>query len=212
MKPRRVLILRLIQGKELFGTAQIPLNELYKFDFCVDKPFYSGLGVDYTYMGELDKIGHKYGTNSLELIEALREVDKKISKMDFDIILSDHGMIDIKKTISVPKSKDCFIDADLARYWGGEQELNKVKEKLPLTEGKLINWPDKRFGQLIFIANPGVLIYPNFWWHRKDKAMHGYDGKHPDLKAIYILNRKGNRKDFNVHQLHEIFRKWKITG
>ncbi len=196
---------RLIQGKELYRTGQIPLKKLHKLDFAVNMPPYNGLNVEYKYFKDLDSIGHKYGTKSQEIIQAIRKVDKEVSKLKFDVILSDHGMIDIKKTIKVPQTKNCFLDSDIARYWGTEQELKKIKQNLPLKEGKIIDWPDKRFGQLIFLANPGNLILPNYWQRKsKVKAMHGYDGKHKDLRAFYIIKKKGKRKDLKIKELHNI--------
>ena len=198
---------RLIKRFELFRTGNIPLKKLHKFEMCIKKPFYEGLPVKYFYIGELDKIGHKYGAKSKEMIDAIKNVDKKIYRMDFDIILSDHGMADITKKVSVPKTENCFLDGDMARYWGGEKELEKIKEKLPLKNGKIISWPDKSYGDLIFMANTGVLIHPNFWDGKKpSKAMHGYDGKHKDMKAIYILNKKGERENIKVKELYNILK------
>ena len=199
---------RLIKGYELFRTGEIPLKILYKFEFCIHKPFYKNLPATYTYLGELDSLGHKSGTKSKEMVSAIKRIDEKISKMDFDIIFSDHGMADITKKVSVPKTKNYFLDGDMARYWGSEKELEKIKEKLPLKDGKIISWPDKSYGDLIFLANTGNLIYPNFWDGKEpSKAMHGYDGKHKDMKAIYLLNKKGIKRNIKVIELHDILKK-----
>ena len=200
--------IRLIRGKELFRTGSVPLNRLWKFDFCVQKPLGKIPRVDKKYFGELDVVGHKYGTKSKEIVNEIKKLDKKVSKLDWDIIFSDHGMIDVSKTISVPITKDCFIDADLARYWGEKKELDEIKKKLPLKDGKIIDWPDKSFGELIFMVNTGVLISPNFWQgHEKAKAMHGYDGKHKEMKAFYLIKKKGKKQNLKVEDLHKILRK-----
>jgi hypothetical protein len=199
---------RFVKGQELFKTGCIPLKYLSEFDVCIGKPFHKNLPVEYIEIREIDKTGHKYGTKSGELKKIVGKVDRKISKMDFDIILSDHGMVDITGTARVSKTENCFIDSDMARYWGSKEELEKIKRELPLKDGKIIEWPDKRFGQLIFVAKTGVLILPNFWQGgKKVKAMHGYDGKHKEMKAFYIINKKGKKKDLKVEQLHEIFKK-----
>ncbi len=190
---------RFIQGYALFKTGNIPLKEMGKFDFSVRKPFHKIKGVEYNYFGELDEIGHKYGTHSKEIISAINKIDEKLSKMHFDIILSDHGMIDIKKIISVPKTKDCFIDSTFARYWG---EAPNFETK----DGEWIEIEDKKYGEHIFLANPGVLIFPNYWQKKNPvKAMHGYNPKCKDMNGIYILNKKGKRKDVEVEELHRIF-------
>lgn len=193
---------RLTKGYELVKTRNIPLNILYKFDISVRRHFAKKNNIEFKYLGELDKIGHKYGTKSLEIIKAIKKTDRKISKMNWDFIFSDHGMADVEKTINVPITKDCFIDSDMARYWGDEKELKIIKEKLPLGYGKIINW-NKKYGDLIFLADTGILIYPNFWNEKQIKAMHGYDGKHKDMKAFYIIKKEGNGKDLKAEELHE---------
>ena len=193
---------RLLKGHELFKTGNIPLDILSKMDVSVKK--HAGKrNIDFSYFGELDNLGHKYGTKSWEIISAIRRIDKEVSKMDFDLIFSDHGMIDIEKTVSVPITKNCFIDSDMARYWGSEGELMMIRDKLPLENGRIIKW-DEKYGQLIFLVNTGILIFPNFWNKKLVKAMHGYDGKHEDMKAFYLLNRSGEKKNLKVEELHEI--------
>jgi hypothetical protein len=191
---------RLINGKELFKTGNIPLKQLSKCNFSVNKPLYKIKNVEYTYIGDLDRIGHKYGTKSQEIIAAIKKVDEEISKMNFDIILSDHGMIDIDRMISVPETKDCMIDSTLARYWG-------EKPNFYSKDGKWIEWADKRYGDYIFLANPGVLIFPNYWQKEKPvKAMHGYSPECKDMNAIYIINQEGKKKNLKIKELNNIFR------
>jgi len=194
---------RLLKGYELFRTGNIPLEQLCNFEFSVNKPFHKISGVKYAYFGELDRTGHKYGTNSQEIISAIKKIDKEISEMDFDMIFSDHGMIDIHKTISVPRTENCFIDSDMARYWG-------EKPKFESNDGRWIEWSNKRYGDFIFLAKPGVLISPNYWQGKSSvKAMHGYDGKDKELKGIYIINQKGNKKNVTAEELNKIFIKLK---
>jgi len=192
---------RLLKGYELFKISSMPLNRLYKFDVSIKK--HAGKKHYFYYFPELDDLGHKYGTKSPEIVKAVKKIDERISKMQWDLIFSDHGMADIKKVISVPITDNCFIDSDMARYYGIKEELEKIKRELPLKYGKIIKWNEK-YGQLIFLANTGVLIFPNFWNKEPVKAMHGYDGKHKDMKAFYILKKKGTRKDLKVEVLHEI--------
>ncbi len=194
---------RLLKGYELFKTGNIPLGQLCKFEFSVNKPFYKTKGIEYEYFGELDRIGHKYGTSSKEIISAIKEIDRKISKMDFDIIFSDHGMIDIHKEISVPITDNCFIDSDMARYWDKKPEFNPKY-------GKWIEWDNKKYGEFIFLANPGVLISPNYWQGKSMvKAMHGYNGKNQELKGIYIVNKKGDKKNLKAEGLNKIVKEMK---
>ncbi len=197
---------RLIKGKELHRTGRIPLRKLYNFEMHDAKKDYRNLAVSYRYFPELDKTGHKYGTESPEIAREIKKIDKKISRMKFDIILSDHGMANVKKIVSVIETGECIIDSDMARYWGGKKELEDIKKELPLKDGKILDWPYKKFGDLIFLANTGVLISPNYWQgNKKVRAMHGYNGKNREMKAFYIIKNKGKRKDLKVEELHKIF-------
>ncbi|MDO8528351.1 MAG: hypothetical protein Q7S06_00475 [Nanoarchaeota archaeon] len=201
---------RFILGYELFKTGKVPINQLGKFDFCVKEPLYSSKEIEFEYIGDLDNVAHRYGTKSQRTIDTIKKVDEKISKEDFDIIFSDHGMIDVKKTINVPLSENCFIDSDMARYWGNEEELNEIKKRLPMKDGKIIDWKDKSYGDLIFIVKPGILILPNYWQGKQPaKAMHGYYGDNKELNGIYIIKKQGNRKNLGVEELHEILNKMK---
>lgn len=195
---------RLIKRRELFRTGKIPLDKLYKFDTEVKKPFYRVNGVDYKYYGDLDKIAHKYGTKNARIIEAIKKIDEKISRAEFDIIFSDHGMIDIKNIITVPETEDCFIDSTMARYWGKKPE---IKSKL----GKWVSGNEK-YGHYIFLVKPGVLIFPNYWQNKNpEKAMHGYEPCE-DMKGIYIIKKIGKKKNIRVDELHKIFKEIKENG
>lgn len=197
---------RFLRRQELFKTGKIPINQLWKFDFCIKKPLHDSKEIEYEYIGELDKISHEFGTRSRETINAIKRIDEKLSKEEFDIIFSDHGMIDIKKIIKVPVSENCFIDSDMARYWGNDEELEEIREKLPIKEGKIIDWKDKSYGDLIFIVKPGILILPNYWQGNKEVgAMHGYYGDNKELNGIYIIKKQGKKKNLGVEELHKIF-------
>ena len=198
--------IRLLKGYELFRIRDMPLDIISKFDVSVKRHFAKKKNIDFIYFGELDKLAHKYGIDNFRTKKAIEIIDRKISEMKFDLIFSDHGMINVSKIISVPITSDCFIDSDMARYWGEKEELNKIKEKLPLEFGEILDWENKKYGQLIFMAKTGALIFPNFWEKKPSKAMHGYDGKHKDMKAFYIIRELGYKKDLKVNELYSIIR------
>src|SRR3989344_5050226 len=166
---------RFFKRYEMFRINNIPLTILYKLDVSIKKHVSKKSDIDFIYFGDLDKLGHEYGTKSTKIIEAVKKIDEKISKMDFDLIFSDHGMVDIEKTVEVPITENCFIDSDMARYWG--DDLKDIIKNLPMNDGKIINW-NKKYGDIIFLADTGVLTFPNFWNDKPVKCMHGYDGKH----------------------------------
>ena len=184
-------------GNELFRTNNIPLDKFHNFDTDVRIPFQKRTNVKYITFHELDGIAHKYGTKSDEVKKEVQRLDEILSKIKWDIIMSDHGMLDIKEFVEVPETEKCFIDSTLARYWG------EKPKNIPLSKCKLVKWKNKKYGDWIYLANPGVCFFPNYWQTKPCKAMHGYNPKLKDMKAFYMLNRKGKRKNLTMGELHE---------
>jgi len=189
--------IRLLKNnKEYFWLYNIPLKKLRYFDVCIKKPLHEGKKCKYKRIGKLDPISHKYGTKSKETIKCIKEIDNIIKKEEFDILLSDHGMIDIKETISVPRTDICFIDGTMARYWDKKPKIN-------LKKGKWIKG-NEEYGKYIFLANPGILIFPNFWNQNPDKGMHGYSSTCKEMDGFYLIQKEGGRKDISIEELNKI--------
>ncbi|MBI4116663.1 alkaline phosphatase family protein [Candidatus Pacearchaeota archaeon] len=183
------------KGNTLFRTNNIPLEKFHLFDTDVKKPLHKGIPVKYISFHELDGIAHKYGTKSIEVVEEVKRLDNILSKIKWDMIMSDHGMLDIKEFVKVPETEKCFIDSTLARYWG------EKPENMPIEKCKLIKW-DTKYGDWIYLANPGVCFFPNYWQMKECKGMHGYNPKLKEMKAFYILNKIGKKKDLTMGELH----------
>ena len=98
-----------------------------------------------------------------------------------------------------------FLDSTLCRIWlHSEKAKNGFFESIVSNEdlnskGQFIDqvladelqipYPDKRYGDLIWWCNPGVMIMPDFF-HLKDekvKGMHGYDIHHNHSKGMCIV-------------------------
>ncbi len=127
------------------------------------------------------------------------------------IIASDHGMVKVTNTIniweklrnlSVKLEKDylVFLDSPMARFWFfNEKAKREIKEMLEkLNCGKIltkedyekysIRFADNRYGDLIWLANPGTLIFPNFFgWNKPVKGMHGYAPECEDNKGVFMI-------------------------
>jgi len=183
--------------RQFFSLNNIPLRRLYLFDTAIKRKLEQDSRISFKISHELDSLAHKYGTKSIQVINAIQELDGKLEKMDWDVIMSDHGMMDITETVSVPITNECFIDSTLARYWG------EKPKGLPTQKGKIIK-ANKKFGDTIFLAKPGVLFYPNFWNKTKPKAMHGFDPKHPDMKAFYLIKKPGKKINLKMEELHNL--------
>lgn len=128
------------------------------------------------------------------------------------VVMGDHGMIRVAQTIdlasvltSLPLSqgKDYLylLDSTMARFWfftdGAKEEV--TNELAVIKGGRILEQKDKdkyhlnyshnRFGDLIFLADPGSLIFPNHYQDRSPvKGMHGYGPEVPGQQAVLIVN------------------------
>jgi hypothetical protein len=120
-------------------------------------------------------------------------------------IFSDHGMancdelFDLKAIINelpLEMERDYAVvyDSTMARFWFFNDRARRLiagclqriptGRVLPDEELKRLraDFPDRYFGELIFLANEGVLIVPSHMGERPIRAMHGY---HPDNKHSF---------------------------
>ena len=121
-------------------------------------------------------------------------------------IFSDHGMancdvlLDLKAKIEplpLRMGKDYAVvyDSTMARFWffndRAREEITAALKTvpqgriLPEAELKELRAPtDGYFGELIFLADEGVLIVPSHMGERPIRGMHGY---HPSAKQSYAM-------------------------
>ena len=142
-------------------------------------------------------------------------------------IFSDHGMancdelLDLKSKIEplpLRFGKDYVVvyDSTMARFWffneRAREEISATLKTvaqgriLPDSELKELRalFPDRYFGELIFLANEGVLIVPSHMGERPIRGMHGY---HPEAKHSYAM-LCANQADIpeDVEGITDIFR------
>ena len=120
-------------------------------------------------------------------------------------VFSDHGMancdevLDLKSrldSLPVQMEKDYAVvyDSTMARFWFfNERARSVITQALQqVTVGRILPdeelerlhclFPDRYFGELIFLVKEGVLIVPSHMGERPIRAMHGY---HPADKHSY---------------------------
>lgn len=120
-------------------------------------------------------------------------------------IFSDHGMancdvhIDLKARIDalgLRMGLDYAVvyDSTMARFWFFEDKARRlITESLgTVPQGRFVSdeeleelgalFPDRYFGERIFLMDEGVLIVPSHMGERPIRAMHGY---HPDAPHSY---------------------------
>ncbi len=128
------------------------------------------------------------------------------------LLFGDHGMVNVVRTIDVWKvlketglrfgnDYAFFLDSTMARFWFYHRGAKRtVTEALShLSGGSILDSEalarfkiadcDPRNGELLFLAHPGVLIFPNFFQTTGTpvRGMHGYDPSCVDNMGHFIL-------------------------
>jgi len=153
-----------------------------------------------------------------EIDRKLRQISTSYGDNTTWIIVGDHGMTEVIEEIDVPAllapieprlnvemGHDylLFLDSTVARFrWKtavGKTFLEEVKKQERLLKrGFFVNeqlaneysipFPDRRYGDLIWWANIGVLLFPDYFHdhHTHVKGMHGYKSAHDDMKGFFL--------------------------
>lgn len=130
------------------------------------------------------------------------------------LIFSDHGQIGVsyqldlfsgldRKGLKINDDYLCFIDATLALFWPKDDTVEeKIMEILgEIKFGKVITevlqkkyhikFNDKRYGEIIFVLEPGGAFFPNFFSPLGSmKGLHGYLPQEDVQKGFLISNKK----------------------
>lgn len=153
-----------------------------------------------------------------EIDRKLREISNSYDDSATWIIVGDHGMTEVIEEIDVPAllapierglnvemGRDylLFLDSTMARFrWkteAGKTFLEEVRQQdrllkkgffvdKQLADKHSIPFPDRRYGDLIWWANNGVLLFPDYFHdpHMHVKGMHGYNSDHDDMKGFFL--------------------------
>src|SRR3989442_12025713 len=120
-------------------------------------------------------------------------------------IFSDHGMANCTELLDLRAKIECLglrmgqdhaavYDSTMARFWFFNQRAREmiVQQLSQVPQGRILPdeeleqlhtlFPDRYFGELIFLVREGVLIVPSDMGERPIRAMHGY---HPSEKHSY---------------------------
>jgi len=126
-------------------------------------------------------------------------------------LCSDHGMADVTHHVDVmgrvaatglmPRvDYRAFYDSTMARFWFGSPlaaaAIRGALEGLPgrfLTPADEERWgvcfPDRRYGEAIWLIDDGGLIVPSYMGRSPVAAMHGYDPATSASRAVMMSNR-----------------------
>lgn len=167
-----------------------------------------------------------------ELLQGLyAEACRATGDVDF-FVCSDHGMTP-KRTgydllgriktqgMQMPRDYLALYDSTMARFWFfHERARNLIIRKLEeLDCGRIlsqeeeqrfgIDFSDNRYGDVIFLMNPGVLIEPSFMGTRAPDGMHGFDPEQDHYaSAAFLANRHPGRKVRTLIDVHSVMLDW----
>jgi hypothetical protein len=128
------------------------------------------------------------------------------------VLCSDHGMVDVTRRVDVMARVDAlpwrrgrdyiaFYDSTMARFWwrtpaardairaalAAEPAGAWLARETLAREGA--DFADHRYGEDVFLLEPGALLVPSFMGAAPVAAMHGYDPAHPDMAGVLLSNR-----------------------
>lgn len=141
-----------------------------------------------------------------EIVTDLRRRFDKVNVLAF----GDHGCVEVHGTANlqdgIMKAKrrglkfTYFLDSTVARFWFDEEFVGEeLRKTIDIPGGRFLepwefekykcNFSHRKYGRLVWVAEPGIVILPNFWnGMEAPKGMHGYLPGNNDGDAIAIVN------------------------
>jgi len=176
----------------------------------------------YLKFNHLDHLGHKFGPAPFKFEDQLKEIDSYVEEIvtllqrnspNLNVlVLADHGMSEVHKTVDVLGDLSelrseiyedyiCFVDSTMIRFWFFSKKAKeeiceslrylKYGHILTSSEEKLLKIPsDPKYGETIYVVDEGYVLHPCFF-HTKSlvNGMHGYAySETPEALPIIITN------------------------
>lgn len=136
-------------------------------------------------------------------------------------VFSDHGMANCDQHLDLRAKIDALgfkmgedyavvYDSTMARFWffndRAAQAITECLEEVP--EGDILSdaelkqlgtfFPDRYFGELIFLVQEGTLIVPSHMGERPIRAMHGFHPEAPHSYAALMTNQAAVPEEINA--------------
>lgn len=188
--------------------------------------YFAGLdGIQHMYTKDSDETRNKIQYYKEKISKILELASSKKLDVEF-AIFSDHGMttllqeVDVRpifSNLNLTFGKDIlyFIDSTMVRIWYLNPELkNLVRESFSsaelggrfLTINEMKDWgvyfQDSKYGDDIFLANPGVQFNPSDMGNKALPGMHGYDPSDKDSDAIWMSNYQPKHEPIEVRDIY----------
>lgn len=145
------------------------------------------------------------------------------------IVCSDHGMTDIHTVLdprpvlgragfTAGRDYRVFLDSTFLRFWCDRpavvSRLAEVCGETPglrvLGDDELaregVDFPDDRYGRLLVLADPGVLVCPSDMGHQPLMGMHGYTPADAASDAVLLTAADPGSGPTSILHLREFFR------
>jgi predicted AlkP superfamily pyrophosphatase or phosphodiesterase len=142
-------------------------------------------------------------------------------------VLGDHGMCDVlhhedivtpveKLGLRIPEDYIPFYDSTMARFRTlSERATKSIVEVLAgFPSGRLlgrdeignlgIDFPDGRFGDIIFCAEPGTIFLPSYMGTEPVSAMHGYHPATPCMDSVIFSNIDMESGEYSLLDVHRL--------
>jgi hypothetical protein len=146
------------------------------------------------------------------------------------VIFSDHGMIETTGSFDLERyvsglghehGRDylAFYDSTMGRFWfESERARTEITSALAsldcgvlLSDDDLkregIYFGDRRFGEAIFLMDPGVLVLPSYMGARAPAGMHGFTPDHEDSYAVLMCDRPVDPAPTGIADLFSVMKK-----
>ena len=144
-----------------------------------------------------------------ELLKLMDLAEQRYGEVRFRLI-SDHGMSDVIKSVDLIQQLNqtglkfgrdylAMFDSTMARFWfRGNRETTATTISDALTSLNAGRWladselmqlgcffPDRRYGEAIYLLDEGGLIVPSFMNRGQVAGMHGYHPTSPSSTALF---------------------------
>ncbi len=139
-------------------------------------------------------------------------------------VLGDHGMCDVRARVdlmgevaslglAVPGDYVPFYDSTMARFRIRSDRARRLLAGLlgGRASGRLlsadelktlgVSFADGRFGDLVFLVEPGTIITPSFMGSEPVAAMHGYDPDAPCMPSLLLSNAELPRSEMSIRDV-----------
>ncbi len=164
-------------------------------------------------------------------VERARETSGRVDVLVF----SDHGMAPTTgehdlmaelRALELAARRDylVFYDSTMARFWfthgDARTEIVGLLRELccgtMLENGYLeeegIYFEDGRFGELVFLMNPGTIVVPSYMGVKAPAGMHGFSPDHEDSYAVLMSSEELDPAPQHIRDTYSVMRRLAGVG